>query len=129
MPEPTVTAASATLTAASISIPMVSLFGVPLGLRPDILIAGFFGAVVAIILLNSVPSTGDTRDELLRTTFKRMSVAIASSLTAGYLTPLIPLMIANMPDPLLGGIAFTVGAGAQKVLTSTIARFNGEIAK
>ena len=123
MPEPTVTAAGATYAAASISIPMVSLFGVPLGLRPDILIAGFFGSLVAIILLNSVPSSGDTRLELIRTTFKRIFVALASSLTAGYLTPLV-LLMANMPDPLLMSAAFAVGGGAQRVLTSTIARFS-----
>jgi len=124
MPEPTSTAA-ATISASGLSIPTIIIFGIPLGLRPDILIAGFFGSIVAIILLNSVPSGGDTRDELLRTTFKRMGVAIASSLTAGYLTPLAPLIIAAMPDPLLSGIAFAVGAGAQKVLVSAIARISG----
>jgi hypothetical protein len=87
------------------------------------LIAGFFGSLVAIILLNSVPSEGDTLQHLLRSTFKRMFVALASSLTAGYLTPLA-LLIANVPDPLILSAAFAVGGGAQKVLVSTIIKFS-----
>lgn len=123
MPEPTSTAAAATLTAIPTTIPMVIIFGVPLGLRPDMLIAGFFGSLVAIILLNSVPSEGDTWQHLLRTTFKRMFVALASSLTAGYLTPLA-LLLANVPDPLILSAAFAVGGGAQKVLVAGITRFS-----
>jgi hypothetical protein len=124
MAEPTSTSAvaAATYTAAGISVPMLTAFGVPLGLRADVLIAGFFGSLVAIILLNSVPNEGDTWRQLVRTTFKRMFVAIASSVTAGYLTPLA-LLLANMPDALLLSAAFGVGGGAQRVLLAVIARF------
>ena len=124
MPEPTSTtaAAVATMAAAGVSIPMLTAFGVPLGLRTDVLIAGFFGSLVAIILLNSVPSVGDTWQHLVRTTFKRMFVAVASSVTAGYLTPLA-LLLANLPDALLLSAAFGVGGGAQRVLLILIARF------
>ena len=124
MPEPTSTtaAAVATMAAAGVSIPMLTAFGVPLGLRTDVLIAGFFGSLVAIILLNSVPSVGDTWQHLVRTTFKRMFVAVASSVTAGYLTPLA-LLLANLPDALLLSAAFGVGGGAQRVLLILIARY------
>jgi hypothetical protein len=124
MPEPTSTTAAAltNYAAAGLTVPMVSLFGVSLGLRADVLIAGFFGSLVAIILLNSVPSSGDTWQELLRTTFKRMFVAMASSVTAGYLTPLA-LLLANLPDALLLSAAFGVGGGAQRVLLVLIAKF------
>ena len=123
MPEPTsTTAAVATLTATSLTVPMLSVFGVSLGLRADVLIAGFFGSLVAIILLNSVPSAGDTWPHLVRTTFKRMFVALASSVTAGYLTPLA-LLLANLPDALLLSAAFGVGGGAQRVLLVVIAKF------
>ena len=126
MPEPTssTAAAVATLTAAGISMPMLTLFGVPLGLRVDLMIAGFCGSLVAIILLNSVPGGADTWLELLRTTVRRMSVALASSITAGYLTPL-SLLIANLPDALLLSAAFAVGGGAQRVLIGAIARLSG----
>lgn len=126
MPEPTSTAA-ATITAASLAVPALTAFGVPLGLRADLLIAGFGGALVAITLLNSVPQTGDTWRELLRTTMRRMAVACASSLTAGYLAPLT-LLMAQLPDSLLLGCAFAVGAGAQKVLRFAIRRFSGQAA-
>lgn len=126
MPEPTssTAAAVATLTAAGISMPMLTLFGVPLGLRVDLMIAGFCGSLVAIILLNSVPGDADTWPKLLRTTLRRMAVALASSITAGYLTPLA-LLIANLPDALLLSAAFAVGGGAQRVLIGAIARLSG----
>ncbi|MDO8778113.1 MAG: hypothetical protein Q7K57_57225 [Burkholderiaceae bacterium] len=126
MAEPTSTAlAAATFVATSVSIPVLTAFGVPLGLRADLLIAGFAGSLVAIVLLNSVPSTGDTWRELVRTTVRRMAVAIASSLTAGYLTPLALLMANLLPDALLLSGAFAVGGGAQQVLMFAIRRFSG----
>jgi hypothetical protein len=125
MAEPTSTAlAAATFVATSVSLPVLTVLGIPLGLRIDLLIAGFFGSLVAIILLNSVPSTGDTWRELIRTTLRRMFVAAASSLTAGYLTPLV-LLMANLPEPLVIGVAFAVGGGAQQVLMSAILRIRG----
>lgn len=129
MPEPTstTTVAVATLAAAGASMPVLSFLGMPLGLRADLLIAGFAGSLVAIILLNSVPGGSDTWRELLRTTMRRMFVAIASSITAGYLTPLA-LLIANLPDALVLSTAFAVGGGAQQVLMSAIRRLSGQAA-
>jgi hypothetical protein len=126
MPEPTTTAA-ATLLAATASVPILTAFGIPLGLRADLLVAGFAGSLVAIILLNSVPNTGDTWRELVRATVRRMFVAIASSLTAGYLTPLA-LLMAALPEPLVIGAAFAVGGGAQQVLMFAIRRMSGQAA-
>lgn len=115
--------AAATIAAATAAVPALTAFGVNLGLRPDVLVAGFAGALVAIVLLGSVPADGDTWPHLLRTTLRRVSVAVASSLTAGYLTPLA-LLLANLPDALLLGVAFAVGGGAQRVLLSAINRLN-----
>ena len=126
MPEPTTasTAAVATLASAGVTVPVITAWGISLGLRADLLIAGFAGSLVAIVLLNSVPSSGDTWQELIRTTLRRMMVAVASSLTAGYLTPLA-MLVAAMPEPLVLGGAFAVGGGAQQVLMFMIARFSG----
>lgn len=123
MPEP-ISPAAATFAAASAAVPALTAFGVPLGLRADLLIAGFGGSLVAIILLNTVPGTSDTWVELLRTTVRRMFVAFASSLTAGYLTPLVMLMV-QLPEAALLGGAFAVGGGAQQVLTGVIRRLSG----
>lgn len=123
MPEPTATAA-VTLASATVAVPVLTAFGVPLGLRADLLIAGFAGSLVAIILLNTVPSHGDTWQMLIRTTMRRMLVAFASSLTAGYLTPLA-LLVATLPESLVLGAAFAVGGGAQKVLMFAIRRLSG----
>lgn len=130
MPEPTTATATAlaTLAAGTVAVPTLSVAGVSLGIRPDLLIAGFSGALVAVILLNSVPGTGDTWRELLRTTGRRMAVACASALTAGYLTPLL-LLWAVLPDQVALGAAFAVGGGAQKVLRAAIARFAPEAAQ
>lgn len=122
MAEPTSTAA-ATIAAAMTAVPTLSMLGVPLGLRADMLVAGFAGSLVAIILLNTVPSAGDTWQHLLRTTLRRMFVAMASSLTAGYLTPMV-MLLATLPDALVLGAAFGAGAGAQKVLMFAIARIS-----
>lgn len=124
MPEPTSTAAFTVASGAGASA-VITAFGVSLGLRVDVLIAGFGGALVAIVLLNIVPSTGDGWRELLRTTLRRMAVAFASSLTAGYLAPLA-LLVAQVPEPLLLSGAFAVGGGAQHVLTFFIKRFSGQ---
>ena len=122
MPEPTSTAA-ATIASAMVSTSAITLLGIPLGLRADMLVAGFAGSLVSIILLNTVPPYGDTWRDLMRTTLRRMFVSMASSLTAGYLTPIVMLAVA-LPDPLIMGGAFGVGAGAQKLLMATIARLN-----
>lgn len=125
MPEPTTTAMGVgTLAAAAVSTSALTAFGVPLGLHADLLIAGFAGSLVAIILLNTVPGSGDTWRELLRTTLRRMAVAFASSLTAGYLTPLA-MLFAQLPEALLLGGAFAVGGGAQQVLMFVIKRLAG----
>lgn len=123
MPEPTSTAAGlVTVATAAVSTSVLTAFGVPLGLRVDLLIAGFAGSLVAIILLNTVPDTGDTWLELFRTTRRRMAVAFASSVTAGYTTPLA-LLAANVPEALLLSMAFLVGACAQRVLVSFADRY------
>jgi hypothetical protein len=126
MPEPTSTAAGLlTVATATATSSVITAFGVSLGLRVDVLIAGFAGALVAIILLNAVPGGSDTWRELLRTTLRRMFVAFASSLTAGYLAPLA-LLAAQLPDSLLLGGAFAVGGGAQQVLVFAIRRISGQ---
>ena len=121
MAEPATTTTAVTLAAGSIAVPALTVAGIPLGLRPEILIAGFSGALVAIILLNSVPSSGDTWSELLRTTLRRMAFAVASSLTAGYLAPMI-MLIGQLPDAAQLGSAFAVGGGAQRVLLAVLRR-------
>ncbi len=116
MAEPTTTAAAATtLAAAAASTSVLTAFGVPLGLRIDLLFAGFLGALVAIVLLNTVPSTGDTWRELVRTTWRRMMVCFVSSFVAGYVTPLV-MLVSNVPDSLLSAMALVVGAFAQQAL-------------
>lgn len=113
--------APVTLAAGAIAVPVLTAFGVPLGLRPDLLIAGFSGALVSIVLLNAVPSSGDTWQHLVRTTGRRMAVVVAGALTAGYLTP------ALLPDTTavawLLGAGFAVGAAAQRVLQIVIRRW------
>ena len=125
MPEPTSTAAGiATVAVYAGATSAITAFGVPLGLRADLLIAWFAGSLVAIILLNTVPGTGDTWQQLARTTWRRLAVACASSLTAGYLTPLA-MLVAQLPEALLLGGAFAVGGGAQQVLMFAINRLSG----
>lgn len=124
MPEPTTTtvAAAATVAGAAVSTSALSAFGVQLGLHADVLIAGFFGSLVAMILLNTVPAAADTWQDLVSASMRRLAVAWASSITAGYLTPLT-LLVFNVPQPLLLSIAFLLGAGAQKVLAAWVSKY------
>lgn len=126
LPEPssTVAAAATQVALVAAAVPVLTAFGVPLGLRVDVLLAGLFGALAAIALLNSVPSSGDTWRELIRTTIKRTFVVIASSVTAGYLVPGMAPSGTSLSSMLL--VAFVVGAGAQKVLASAIERFGSK---
>jgi hypothetical protein len=100
--------------------------GINLGLRPELLALGFAGSIAAISLLNTVPASGDTWRELLRTAFKRVGVALGSSLFAGAFAPLAPLVVA-MPDPALSGLAFILGAGAQLLLRKAIAGLGAKL--
>lgn len=125
MADPLTNAAVVTLGAATATVPVLHIYGVSIGLRPDMLMAGFFGALAAIALLNTVPSTGDTWREMARTAGRRMFVALASSLTAGYITPLA-LLMANVPDSLLLAGAFAVGGGAQGIFARVISRMRGD---
>lgn len=127
MPEPAASVATAavTLASAAVSIPVLTILGVPLGLRADLLIAGFAGGIAAIGLLNSVPGTDDTWREMLRLGLRRVFVVVCSALTAGYITPLA-LLIANVPHSLMLSCAFGVGGGAQHVLAFVIRRLSGQ---
>lgn len=117
MAEPSTTAA-VTLASTAATIPVLTAFGVPLGLRPDMLLAGFFGAVAWIVLLKTMPTADDTWRELVRTSIRRMAVACASALTSGYLTPMVAGVISA--EPVLMGLSFVVGAGAQGFLTGMV---------
>ncbi len=123
MPEPTSTAA-ATFGVSALAVPALTVFGVGLGLRADVLLAGCCGAVAAIGLLNSVPSTGDTWRELLRTSTKRLGVTLGSALMAGYTAPLLALFN-GVPDYMLNAVAFVTGAGAPQLLPWLIDRLKG----
>ena len=121
MPEPTTSAAAATLATSAVVVPVLSMLGVSLGLRADVLLAGFCGAVAAIALLNTVPAEGDTWRELLRTSLKRVGVALGSAVTAGYTAPLLAL-INGVPDALILSVSFISGAGAPHLLPWLITR-------
>lgn len=81
-------------------------------------------SAVAPIRAASCTATGDAWRALLRTTARRMAVAFASSLAAGYLTPMA-MLVEALPESLLLGGTFAVSGGAQQVLMFAIKRFSG----
>lgn len=119
MAEPTISAA-VTFIAVGAAVPVLTAFGVPLGLRADVLLAGFVGAGAAMVLLNTVPPSGDTLPNLLGTMVRRSLVAVASSLTAGYM---VPVFAENSAIASQLFYSFVIGAGAQKILAIAVARF------
>lgn len=129
MPEPTAAAASTAVIAGAAVVPMlheaahfvpqIVINGFALGLRADVLLAGFAGSVAALAFFNAVPATGDTLGQLARTTLRRMWFCLASSLTAGYIAPLVLLLEGErlrIPDSLLVCAGFLVGVTAQRYL-------------
>jgi hypothetical protein len=120
MPEPT-SSAAATLVGQALAVPALTVAGISLGVRPDVLLAGFCGAVAAIGLLNTVPSTGDTLLELVRTSVRRVGVTVGSAVTAGYIAPLLNV-VNGVPDWLVLSVGFVAGAGAPKILPWLIER-------
>ena len=78
MAEPTSTATAVTIASAAVSTHVLTAFGVPLGLRADVLLAGFLGSLIAIILLNTVPGSSDTTRDMVRLAFRRMAAAHAA---------------------------------------------------
>lgn len=126
MPEPTSTA-TVTLVGGAAALPLLTVAGVSLGLRADVLLAGFSGAIAAMALLNTVPSTGDTWRELWNTSWRRVGVAIGSAAFAGYTTPLLAF-INGVPQELLLSVAFVAGAGAQKLLARVVAQTRAGVA-
>lgn len=129
MPEP-ITPAAATLVGAGMAVPVLAVAGVSLGIRFDVLIAGFAGAMAAMVLLDTVPRTSDTWLELLRTTVRRLGVALASAAVAGYLSPVVAALlgallpagsVAALPAVERAG-AFLLGGGAQRFLKAAIDR-------
>jgi hypothetical protein len=123
MPEPT-SSAAVTLATHALAMPALTVAGVGLGLRADVLLAGFCGAVAAMALLNTVPGSGDTWPELLRTSARRVGVSVGSAVTAGYISPLLAL-INGVPGELILSVAFVAGAFAQKLLPWIFERLGG----
>lgn len=119
MAEPTTTAASALFVASAAAVPMLTLFGMPLGLRADEMLAGFAGAIAAMVLLDTVPGGGDTLKALARTTFRRVGVAVASAVMAGYCAPLLGTLLA-LPPAVELGLSFILGGGAQRFFRGVI---------
>ncbi|MGD9759116.1 MAG: hypothetical protein AB7U71_16510 [Comamonas sp.] len=55
-----------TIASAALSTSALTAFGVTLGLRAGVLLAGFLGSLIAIILLNTVPGSSDTWRDMVR---------------------------------------------------------------
>ncbi len=126
MAEPNTSAVGVTLAVSGAAVPVLSAFGVPLGISPDILIAGFAGSLAAMVLLNSVPARGYGVWAVVVTTMRRVMVAIVSSLMAAYLAR----PVANEMSLALGWtllMAFAVGAGAQPILEGVVAAARGAV--
>lgn len=136
MPEPTSTASITAAAAMAGAIPagIIVIFGVSLGLRVDVLVAGFCGALCAMALLpNPDASAAEAVTSLLEfvlTGLHRLMRSLASSLVAGYTAlPLTHVIGAPFPSALefISGpgtlaTACIIGAGSQTLLPLAIDR-------
>lgn len=116
-------ASAATITATTVSVPVLSMFGVSLGLHPGLLIAGAFGAFVGIVLLNTVPGEGLP---WWYAVLRRVLVMAASAVTAGYLTPMVMAWV-TASEPMQFGMAFVIGGSAQMMMQAVIKRLTRSV--
>ena len=135
MPEPTSTASITAAAAVAGAIPagIIVIFGVSLGLRVDVLVAGFSGALCALALLpngEAAAAPADNLFDFVRAGLQRLMRSLASSLVAGYTAmPATHLIGAPFPSALdfVAGpgtlaMACIIGAGSQTLLPLTIDR-------
>ena len=122
LPEPTTTASAAVAAAVpTIAVPIITLLGFSTGLRPDVLLAGFLGGLIGIVLLDSSPGAVDNWRNMLATSTRRLFVMVAASLTAGYLTPMAQVLL-SLSDNVTLSVAAVVGASAQHTLRAFVDR-------
>ena len=116
MQDPSSTAQSAITFAGSAGI---TLFGIVLGLRPDLMLAGLWGALWALSYSDPMPL------------YRRVTLAFLSSVLAGYGTPAVMVLIehANLlqsdaaQQKLQYPVAVGVGFLAHRVLGPFLLRF------
>ena len=134
MAEPATTTASAAIGAAvpALAVPLVTFLGINTGLRPELLLAGFFGGLVAISALDSVPGATDTWRALLSTSVQRLFATVCSALIAAYLAPISAFLVSWLPsgmaDSGLLAVAFGFGAGGQRLLRKFLTRLENALA-
>lgn len=124
MAEPIFTpAAVATLAASAAAVPVLTLLGYPLGIRPEVLFAGFAGGCFGVAFLNTVPALPHPEFPIwvsaIWTASRRIVAVMSSSLAAGYIAPSIAATAA--PEQLFLA-AFVVGAGAQGIVTAALVK-------
>lgn len=126
MPEPVSTTAVANLSflAAGASGTAVTLFGISTGMDATMTLVGFIGSCCAMVLLNTVPASDDTWRDLLRVTWRRMFVGMASACTAAYITPVLLERAAEPSLATICGAAFIVGGSAQYILAAITRKFS-----
>lgn len=120
MSEPTIPAA---VVAGNLATTVtVTFLGVQLGVSPGFLVAGLVGALAGLMLLNTVPSSGDTFAELAKTTWRRLGVVVASAGMAGYMAPLIGRWLGTQTQTEFGAVAAAIGFCAQGVAPIALER-------
>ena len=134
MAEPATTTASAAIGAAvpALAVPLVTFLGINTGLRPELLLAGFFGGLVAISARDSVPGATDTLRTLLATSLQRLFAMVCSALIAAYLAPISAPLMSWLPPGLaesaLLAVAFGFGASGQRLLRKFLTRLENTLA-
>lgn len=130
-------AAPTTLTAGGVA-QLIAVFFVAMGLQPEHLFAGMWGALAGILLLGNVPLQRDTILGRVNQAFERFVLVIVSAVMAGYTTPFLGNVVAALVSVIPGissmdvaeikgtaqmFTAFAVGAGSRQLLQKIIRRY------
>lgn len=112
----------------SAAIPVLHVLGIPLGIRPDILMWGLIGGIIALILLRPPPPSSSIWRAVVTGLYLILSL-LAGAVTSGVLSQAIAIMFhAAIPiipiDITLSVTAFVIGAKSQQTLVAITSRFD-----
>jgi hypothetical protein len=112
----------------SAAIPVLHVLGIPLGIRPDILMWGLIGGIIALIHLRAPPPSASVWRAVVAGLYLILSL-LASAVTSGILSEAIAIMLHAAipiipPEVTLSMTAFVIGATSQQTLAAITSRFD-----
>lgn len=108
------------------AVQVATVFFVAMGMQPELLFCGMWGALASIIFFGRVPLENRTWQARVMQTFQRLLVVIVSSVMAAYCAPMFAHLMFSKVDESAKALffsAFLVGAAGQVFLRAFINKY------